>query len=128
MVHGTTAARADFTGADLTQSNLRSTLLRGATFTDACLERSDISGADLGGAVLRRARARGAVMVRTRLDEANLVSTILIEGILQKASLRGTDLRGANLFRADMAFAVGDDRTSMTGAHVHQARTLRRRP
>jgi uncharacterized protein YjbI with pentapeptide repeats len=63
---------------------------------------------------------RGSVQGEARLREP-------LGAIAQKVVLSGADLRGANLFRADLSKARGDDDTDMTDAHVVQVRRIRRR-
>ncbi|MNT88171.1 hypothetical protein D3C72_2286870 [compost metagenome] len=46
---------------------------------------------------------------------------------LQKARLVRTDLREANLFRADVSQTLIDSVTDTHGAHLEQAKTLPRR-
>ena len=86
---------ANFSDADLRQSQLIEADLSGANFVTACLIginlfRSNLSGTDLRGADLRL---------------ANLSSTDLRGADLRLVNLSGADLRGADLRGADLSLA-----------------------
>ncbi|WP_437673121.1 DUF2169 domain-containing protein [Sorangium sp. So ce131] len=112
---------ADFTGADLRLSTLRGVDLTGASFEDAWAEGADFGEASLRGARLVRLRGRGARFQRTDLTDADLTSANLMEALLQHAALAGAKFEDANLFRATLMGAKGDQRTRFAGAYVTQA-------
>ena len=75
-----TGAKANLSGADLSEANLRWANLSEADLREADLRWADLSGANLRGANLRWANLRGAN--------------------LREADLSGADLRWANLSEA----------------------------
>ena len=94
-------AGANFSDADLRQSQLVEANLSGANFVTACLiginlHMSNLSGADLRGADLRLANLRGTDLRGADLRLANLSG----------ADVRGADLRGADLSLANLCMAV----------------------
>lgn len=128
FVHECSLRDAVFAGASLKSSNFRDTDLRGASFDDANLEGADLSGANLEGATLQRANLREARLIRTNLTRAQLGAANLLGSIMQKARVDGATFKGANLFRADLAYVVGDDKTTFSEAYIDQVRTIRRLP
>ena len=123
---------ADFTGANLAHANfldtnLVSTVLRGADLSGAVLARTlmsfadlsgmklpganlqdsdltsaDLSGADFTGARLHRSDLSDAVLIDTRLTAANMRETNLVLANLRRAKLSGVNLTSANLAGADL--------------------------
>ena len=86
--------RANLSGADLYQANLRGADLSGADLREANLYQAnlrgaDLSGADLSGADLYQANLRGADLRGANLSEANLSEANLSEANLSEANLRG---------------------------------------
>jgi uncharacterized protein YjbI with pentapeptide repeats len=127
LVHGCTFAGADFSGAFLERSNLRSTDLAQAVLSGARLDKADLSESNLEGAQLYRIRARDSLWMKTNLQRAFMVSADLMNALLQKADLRGTDLRGANLYGADLALVHGDAHTNVQDAIQDKVRYLPKR-
>ena len=106
---------ANFSDADLRQSQLIEADLSGANFVTACLiginlYQSNLSGADLRGADLRLANLCG-----TDLRGADLRLTNL-----SGADLRGADLRGADLSLANLCMAVLSG-TDLRGVDLSEA-------
>ncbi len=89
-LRGEGGARADLSGADLSDANLDGVDLRGADLSDANLRGADLCGADLRGVDLHEAD----------LSDANLCY----------AYLCGADLRGANLTNIKMWGTIGNNR------------------
>jgi uncharacterized protein YjbI with pentapeptide repeats len=128
FVHECTVKDAVFTRASLRGANFRDSDLSHATFEGADLEGAELSNANLEGAKIERANLREARLVRANLAGASLASTNLIGSIMQKAKVGGASFQDANLFRADLAYVVGDDATTFSGAYIDQVRTIRRNP
>lgn len=128
VVRETSLVGALFDGASVTSSTLRGAKLDGASFRGAKLDRSDFSEASLVEAVLTRASAKEARFVRSDLARAKVDKVNLGYGILQKAKIQGASFRGSNLFRADLARAVGDDHTDFDGANLKNVRVVPRNP
>jgi len=128
VVRETSLVGALFDGASVTSSTLRGAKLDGANFRGAKLDRSDFSEASMVEAVLTRATAKEARFVRSDLARARVDKVNLAYGILQKAKIQGASFRGSNLFRADLARAVGDDHTDFEGANLKNVRVVPRNP
>lgn len=107
----TRARHADFGGAKLPGSNLRSIDLEGANF-----ERSLLDGADLSEARLKQARFQGssaqrAHFMKSDLEGARLSNCNLKEAFLNKARLVQADLSNSNCFGAEfLGVVVGETR------------------
>jgi uncharacterized protein YjbI with pentapeptide repeats len=128
VVRETSLVGALFDGASVTSSTLRGAKLDGANFRGAKVDRSDFSEASLVEAVFTRASAKEARFVRSDLARAKVDKVNLGYGILQKAKIQGASFRGSNLFRADLARAVGDDHTDFDGANLKNVRVVPRNP
>lgn len=128
MVLKSSFADADFKGARLLRTCLRTTVLRGADFSGAEIPEVDFSECDMTGAKLYRAKGDGCLFVRANLEGADLRSATLKSSVLQKARLASADLRGANLFRSDMAKIESDGRTNLEGALLTEIRVVPKRP
>ncbi|NUP13021.1 MAG: DUF2169 domain-containing protein [Polyangiaceae bacterium] len=126
FVHECSMQNAVFAGASLKSANLRDAHMPGADLEAADLEGADLSGANLEGARIDRANMRESRLVRTNLTGAQLTSVNLLGSIMQKARVQGANFRGSNLFRADLAYVVGDDQTTFSGAYIDQVRVIRR--
>ena len=83
-------ARADLSGADLSEANLSGADLSEANLSGADLSRADLSRADLSGADLSRADLSGAKLLWADLSGAKLSGAGLLG-----AKLSGADLSGA---------------------------------
>ncbi|AHG20859.1 pentapeptide repeat [Chania multitudinisentens RB-25] len=118
---------ADFRDATLTQCNLRLMPLSGACFHLAKLDNSDLSEANCQGADMRRMNAAGSLFIRTDLRGAKLNDSNLTSAIMQKSHFSGADLRGANLFRTDMAQSTIDATSKIDGAYTQRTKTLPKR-
>jgi hypothetical protein len=79
--------KADLSGADLENADLRGTNLSGADLYNANLENADLRGTNLSG--------------------ADLVDAYLIDADLENANLVDADLSGANLENANLYNAKG---------------------
>ena len=79
-----TGARANLSGADLSDANLRGAYLRGADLSDADLRGANLRGADLSGANLRGANLRGADLSGASFGEGVTAE----QGVLQLIGLR----------------------------------------
>ena len=100
LANGVGGERADLSGADLHNANLRDADLRGADLSCA-----DLYGADLHYADLRSANLRSADLHYADLRSADLRSADLHYADLRSAALRSADLRSANLRSADLHYA-----------------------
>ena len=92
----------DFSGADLSQLDLRGMRLYHADLTKATLRGTKMESADLSRAILidadlARADLSGAILYEANLTNANLLSANLAAANLAGADLSGSDLREVNL-------------------------------
>jgi uncharacterized protein YjbI with pentapeptide repeats len=122
MVHRSSFPRADFRDADMEQANLRGTTLDGARFDRANLAGADLSECGTAGASFERATLRGALLIRADLGDVSLRGANLMDALASKARLDGADFTGASLFGADLSRAIGDTRTTFTGAELGRVR------
>jgi uncharacterized protein YjbI with pentapeptide repeats len=114
-----TLENTDFTGADVSESNLRDCQLQKAKFTDALLFKTDLSGANLKGANFDNARAVQAQFVKSDLTFASLHKIDLMEGSLQKAIISGAILTDSNLYSVSFTgCTVGE--TDFSGAYLEK--------
>ncbi len=111
--------RANLCGADLTEANLRRTLLLQANLSKARLVMANLSEADLSEANLSEARLLGANLSKAVLKQANLSGAHLV-GNLREANLAWANLRGAVFRSADMREA---DLTEADFANTYFYRT-----
>ena len=104
-------SRANFTGSNLEEADLRSAILVDANFTGAYLYKADFrkktKKTNLTGAILRRANLAEAKLIEAILIDADLTKASLVGAILIDADLAGADLAGADLAGADLAGATG---------------------
>lgn len=127
FVEQCTFTNSDFSGACLNKANLRGSRLTGCNFSKTQLVDSDFSECDLTGANFYHAVARNAQFVKARLEDAVMTAINAMNGSFQKADIRGVDLRGANLFQADLARVRTDSRTNFTDALTKKTRIFPRR-
>jgi uncharacterized protein YjbI with pentapeptide repeats len=92
-----TLSRGVFTGADLTDVNLRDAVLH-----KAVLKGADLLLTDLQGASLLQADLQGANLLGTKFQDANLQGANLEEA----TGLQSEQLAGANLFGAALPAAI----------------------
>jgi len=118
FVHKSELPEANFADANLERCCLRTTVLRGASFLRARMSMSDISECDASGSTFDRAVLKSALAVRVNLDGASLRGVNCTETLLTSARIAGTDFTGAQLTRADLTAAVGNDKTRFTEAVV----------
>ena len=104
-LNGKGGRRADLSGANLCDADLRDANLRGADLSGANLRGADLRGANLRGANLRGADLRDADLSGANLFGANLRGADLRDADLSDADLSGADLRDANLRGADLSGA-----------------------
>jgi TIR domain/Pentapeptide repeats (8 copies) len=100
--------RRNFSKIDLSDTDLRETILFGANLSKANLADADLSGSDLDTAKLAGANLKGCNLTYTRfvfatLRGANLSSTNLVGTNLQHANLEKANLKGAILSGAILA-------------------------
>jgi uncharacterized protein YjbI with pentapeptide repeats len=93
-------AKAELTGAVLSQSSLN-----GANFSNANLTLAIFSDADLSGANFDKTNLRQAALYGAKLIGTNLLGANLSDAKLVYAKLKGSRLRNANLSNADLKFA-----------------------
>jgi uncharacterized protein YjbI with pentapeptide repeats len=118
-------AKAELSGAVLTQSNLSRTNFAATNLSLAILGDTDLSGADLSKANLNQAAFYGAKLLGTnlvganlsraklvyakftgsRLNHANLAGANLKFAEFQQVDFRGADLTGTDLSNADLSYA-----------------------
>jgi len=98
--------KANLSGADLSDADLRE-----AGLCKANLHGADLSDADLSGAYLCKADLSDADLREANLRGANLHGTNLREANLRGANLHGTNLGGANLlifrYQRHQAYCTG---------------------
>ena len=109
--------KLDYSGAALSEADLRGANLLRAALTGADLSEADLSGAYLTGANLAganlawanlyRATLRRADLNGADLTGADLTGADLTGADLTRADLTGADLTGADLTRADLTGAIG---------------------
>ncbi|CAI0828798.1 Type III effector pipB2 [Serratia entomophila] len=117
---------SDFSDATLKQCNLRQMPLEQACFDRAHLDNSDLSEARLISASLQQLNGSGSLFVRVDFSGARLTQANLIGAIMQKCILSGADLRGANLFRCDLAQSRVDATTRLESSYTQRVKTLPR--
>jgi len=88
---------ADFSLADLRQSNFADASLVGVTFLRADLRKARLPEADLTNAVLVKANLFQALLEGARLTHADLKGACLYEAEFLDADVQGADLRMANV-------------------------------
>jgi uncharacterized protein YjbI with pentapeptide repeats len=112
---GAIALRANLSGADLRDVDLRDAYLRDVDLRDAYLRDANLRGADLRDANLRGADLIGANLSGANLIGANLSGANLSDAYLRDANLRGANLIGANLSGANLSGA------NLSGANLRGA-------
>jgi uncharacterized protein YjbI with pentapeptide repeats len=115
---------AAFVQADMPRSNLRGMPLSRADFTAANLDGADLSNAVLIDAKFYRAVAREARFDRANLTGASMLAANLMQASFMSAIIEGVDLRGANLYAADMAKVRSDNRVRLDDALLTKVRIL----
>ncbi|MCC2596532.1 DUF2169 domain-containing protein [Pusillimonas sp. MFBS29] len=115
---------AVFRDALLDECSLRSLVLDKTDFDGARLKNCDFSQASLRDASFVRSDARGTLFMETDMAGADLREADLIDALMQKSDFRFADLRGANLFRADVSQSLIESSTRTAGAYVKFAKTL----
>ncbi|HGM6995084.1 DUF2169 domain-containing protein [Serratia ureilytica] len=118
--------RANFSEATLKQCNLRQLPLHQACFRLARIDNSDFSEAQLTAANLQKANGNGSLFIRCDFSNADLTNASFVSAVMQKSLFSGADLRGANLFRADLSQSRIDGSTKIDGAYTRQTKTLPR--
>lgn len=126
FVTGTQLQNVNLENSTLKQCNFRKMAMQGARFHRAKLENCDFSQARLSHADMRQLKGNGCTFNRCDLSQATLENSDLIGALMQKSYLTGTDLRGANVFRADMSQAHLGDAAQFNGAYVKQLKTFPR--
>lgn len=116
--HGTRAAGADFTGAELVGSAWTDVAAPGAVFSRAEADGSSFTACDFAAADWTAVRARQADFTRCSLQGANLQRADLYEACLREARLHGADARGASLYGADLYRLGLDGGSRLDGADV----------
>ncbi|MGJ0625275.1 DUF2169 family type VI secretion system accessory protein [Xenorhabdus bovienii] len=119
--------QADFGYATLTECNLRQTPLVQASFHSATLNNSDFSEANCQLADMQYLNTTQSIFIRTNFKNALLNNANLIGAFMQKCTFCSTDLREANLFRADMSQSIIDDSTLIHHAYTQRIKTLPKR-
>jgi hypothetical protein len=97
--------RANLSGADLREANLRWANLSGADLSEANLRWANLSGADISGANLSEADISEADISGANLSGADISGADISEANLRWANLSGADISGANLSEADLSEA-----------------------
>jgi uncharacterized protein YjbI with pentapeptide repeats len=126
---------ADLTNANLVEANLRSAHMQNARLVHAALSGADARGADMHGSNLTQANFIGATLTKADLHgslliggiffgadliDANFTSATLFGAKFLGTHLRGTDLRVANLSRADLRGTTWSE-ANLTGADLNGA-------
>ena len=113
------ASTRDFSGMNLTGTDLSEMNLQGANFREALLESADLSRAHLDGADFS-----GAVLVRAQLAEASFANAKFNEANLSLAKGMKTSFAGAEFDNTTMMDAVFEQ-CNFTGAHCKQLQLLK---
>ncbi|MBC8953154.1 DUF2169 domain-containing protein [Xenorhabdus sp. PB62.4] len=119
--------QADFSHATLTECNLRQMPLVHAKFYATTLNNSDLSEANCQSADMQYLNAMKSIFIRTDFRGALLNNANLMSTLMQKCSFNNTDLREANLFRADMSQSIISESTSIENAYIKHIKTLPKR-
>jgi len=127
FVSGTTLLAAYFRQAQLVECNLRQLVLTEADFSQASLHNCDFSEATLHNAKMQWVTASECLFIRTDFRGAALTDSTLIGALMQKSILTDCDLRGCNLFRADLSQSVSEGGTLFDDAYTDGIKTLPRR-
>jgi len=127
VASGGTLCGADFSGAQLKQSNLRQAVLTDAHFVRAKLDNSDLSEAQCEGADFSGATLTGSLFMRTDFRRVRFTDANLMGAMMQKCRLEGADLSFSNLFRADLSQSLADSATKFEGAYNKRVKTLPKR-
>ncbi len=111
---------ADLRGINISDENLKKSILRRVCFRYANLEEVILEGAELYRSNFKGAVLIGACLESAKLNGANLDGSILIKANLEGADLRNAkfneaNLKNANLCRADLTNA------NLNGANLHNA-------
>lgn len=94
MIYGQDMAMrpANFSGSDVTGSNMQSARATGADFTGCLLSGVNLRGADLRETSFESANLTGANLTGTDLRDASLKSAIVIGTVIEQAEVQGLDL------------------------------------
>jgi len=127
VASGGTLAGADFSHAELKQSNFRQAVLTASRFVCAKLDNSDLSEAQCEGADFRGATLTGSLFMRTDFRRVRFNDANLMGAMMQKSRLEGADLSDTNLFRADLSQSLANSTTKFDGAYNKRVKTLPKR-
>ena len=105
------ASRANFCGANVSETDFSMVMLAGANFTDAQLQGANLKNANLTRTNFRNARFDGANLEKATLylaifQEAKLATASLQDAMLYQTKLQGADLsevNGLTQFQINMA-------------------------
>ena len=126
---------ADFSGAQMRETNLAHSVLTNCNFTGskllgarlqgAHMEKTVLHGADLSGAILVSTDLKYAQMADAVLDQADLSGACLYEvnghgALFTRVKMQDADLRKAQLTEADFSGALLD-RSNFSESLMHQA-------
>jgi len=107
-MQGIDARGAKFEEANLAESDLVESILSGADFSQAGLEKATLTGeveadgANFGLASLQGANLKGARLLGADFRSASMQAAILDYAAMQGALLQGADLEAASLYRAKL--------------------------
>lgn len=105
----------DFTGADLSDSDLRGAVLRNSNFENADMRGAALSGADITGSTFVNANVSGTDFSDSRLADSDFTGANLRGAFLSDANLDRVDFTGADLYKAHLT------RTSLIDANFRNA-------
>jgi uncharacterized protein YjbI with pentapeptide repeats len=114
---GENLSEMDLRGAILSRANLTGANLRGVKLHGAELDGVVLDGADLRSTYLVAINMRGASLIGAHLDKSNLIRAKLGGVSLHNAHLNGTNLSYADLSSANLSGAILHD-TNFTGADL----------
>jgi len=113
-------SQANFRSAKLSQAQFRGASLLNCDFSRSLLDQSDFSEVNAGGSSFRLSQGLESRWVRADLRECDLSGANRASGIFHLADLRAARLDQANLYAADMARILADEKTRFDGALTHR--------
>ena len=117
---GSSARKADFTGARLDGANWTNADAGGADFTGVSARGASFTDCELSSSRWNGADAAGGDFSRSRLEGASMRGANIFGGSMREARASGADLSKSNLFGADLCRMFTNEATDLRGADVGQ--------